>query len=125
MRDEKDDKFLGSIPKDVHYLDVGIAKKLFLENDNIFGYKISITVLTSFTVSACQGAVGGTNRQTEFRSEKLMFFIETLVQRITTVQNRSLANSSNQGNPIGGPVNRRGSKPGVEVLWYRRSRQET
>ena len=54
----------------------------------------------------------------------MMFFIETIVQRITTVQNRAWANSSNHGNPIGGPVNRRGSKPGVEGLWYRRSRQK-
>ena len=55
----------------------------------------------------------------------MMFFIEMHVQRKTTVQNRSLANSNNQGNPIGGPVNRRGSKTGVGMLRYRRSRQET
>ena len=75
------------------------------------------------SVDFCQGAVGGTNRQTEFRSEKMMFFIETIIQRIT-VQNCAGANSRNQGNPIGGPENRRGSKPGVEKLWYRRSRQK-
>ena len=79
--------------------------------------------MTDETENMCQDAVGGTNRQTEFRSEKMMFFIETIIQRIT-VQSRAGANSRNQGNPIGGPENRRGSKPGVEKLWYRRSRQE-